>query len=75
MGLESKATNENCLNTFESKDYYFKPENTNKEIVRTMVRDALTKLSGKKSIPEAWDVLFRYHNQTKHTEEQRICER
>ncbi len=60
------ATNENCLNTFESRDYYFKPENTNKEIVRTMIRDALTKLSGKKSIPEAWDVLFRYHNQIKH---------
>ena len=38
-----KATNENCLNTFESKDYYFKPENTNKEVVRTMIRDALYK--------------------------------
>ncbi len=43
-----KATNENCLNTFESKDYYFKPENTNKEIVAGMIRNALTKLSGKK---------------------------
>jgi hypothetical protein len=61
-----EATNENCLNTFESRDWYFKPENTNKEVVRTMLRDALTKLSGKRSIPEAWDVLFRYHNQNKH---------
>ena len=43
-----KATNENCLNTFESKDCYFKPENTNKDVVRTMIRNALTKLSGKK---------------------------
>ncbi len=61
-----KATNENCLNTFESKDYYFKPENTNKDVVRTMIRSGLTGLSGKKSIPEAWDLLFRYHNQDKH---------
>jgi hypothetical protein len=61
-----EATNENCLNTFESKDYYFKPENTNKDVVATMIRSALTKLSGKKSIPEAWDVLFRYHNQIKN---------
>jgi len=61
-----KATNENCLNTFESKDYYFKPENTDKDVVRTMIRSALTGLSGKKSIPEAWDQLFRYHNQNKH---------
>ena len=60
------ATNENCLNTFESKDYYFKPENTNKELVSRMIRDALTKLSGKKTIPEAWDVLFHYHNLIKN---------
>lgn len=60
------ATNENCLNTFESRDWYFKPENTNKDVVRQMIRDALTKLSGKKSIPDSWDVLFRYHNQNKY---------
>ncbi len=59
------ATNENCLNTFESKDYYFKPENTNKDIVRTMIREGLSKLTGKKSIAQAWDVLFRYHNKIK----------
>ena len=28
-----EATNENCLNTFESRDWYFKPENTNKDVV------------------------------------------
>jgi hypothetical protein len=61
-----KATNENCLNTFESKDFYFKPENTNKELVAGMIRNALTKLSGKKTIPETWDLLFRYHNQSKN---------
>ena len=61
-----RATNENCLNTFESKDWCFKPENTSKDIVRTMMRDAITKLSGRNSIPEAWDVLFRYHNLNKY---------
>ena len=61
-----EATNENCLNTFDSKDFYFKPENTNKELVSKMIRDALTKLSGKKTVPEAWDVLFHYHNLIKN---------
>jgi len=61
-----KATNENCLNTFESKDFYFKPENTNKELVRTMIREAVLKLTSKKTIPDAWDQLFRYHNLNKH---------
>jgi hypothetical protein len=60
------ATNENCLNTFESKDFYFKPENTNKDIVRNMIRDGLTKLTAGKSISEAWDLLFKYHNQVKN---------
>ncbi len=59
------ATNENCLNTFESKDYYFKPQNTNKDVVSGMIRNGLTRLTGKKSVKEAWDVLFRYHNQIK----------
>jgi hypothetical protein len=61
-----KATNENCLNTFESKDFYFKPENTNKDLVRTMIRDAVLKLTSKKTVPDAWDQLFRYHNLNKH---------
>jgi hypothetical protein len=61
----TKATNENCSNTFEKKDYYFKPENSNKDVIKTMIREALIHLTGKKTIPETWDVLFRYHNQNK----------
>jgi hypothetical protein len=56
------ATNETCTNTFEHRDWYFKSENTNKDVVQIMIRDALAKLTGKKTITEAWDVLFRYHN-------------
>jgi hypothetical protein len=60
------ATNENCVNTFESRDWYFKPENTNSEVVKKMFRNSLEKLSGKKSVNNAWDALFRYHNTKKH---------
>jgi hypothetical protein len=63
---DPSATNENCINTFESRDWYFKPENTNSEVVKKMFRNALEKLSGKKSVNEAWDALFRYHNLMKH---------
>lgn len=56
------ATNENCVTNFDTQDWFFKPENTNQEVVREMVRNAITGLTGKKSIPESWDVLFRYHN-------------
>jgi hypothetical protein len=56
------ATNENCLNTFESKDYYFKPENTSRKEVSAMIRNGLMKLTGKNSVAESWDALFRYHN-------------
>lgn len=60
------ATNKNCLNTFESKDWTFKPANTDRGVVRTMFREAVEKLTGGKSIPEAWDILFRYQNLKKY---------
>jgi hypothetical protein len=63
---DPEATNENCLNSIESQDWYFKPENTNRDVVRKMFRNSLEKLTGKKNIPEAWNVLFRYHNVNKH---------
>ena len=57
-----EATNENCISNFGTKDWYFKPGNTNKTVVRSMVMSALKNLTGKASITESWDVLFRYHN-------------
>ena len=60
------ATNENCKSNFDTQDWYFKPENTNQKVVRDMVRDGLNNLTGKKKIPEAWDVLFRFHNIRKY---------
>jgi len=60
------ATNENCLNTFESKDFYFKPENTNKEVVRKMLRSALPKLTGADTVKDSWDAIFNHFNDNKH---------
>jgi hypothetical protein len=55
------ATNENCTNTFG--DGWFLPKNTDLDVVQTMVDDAVKRLSGKTTIAESWDALFRYFNQ------------
>ncbi len=34
------------------------------DVVNTMVSDAVTRLTGKSTIKDSWDVLFRYFNQT-----------
>ncbi len=56
------ATNENCTNSFDAHDWFFKPENTNCEVVVKMVRSGLINLTGAKSVSESWDILFHYHN-------------
>ena len=61
-----EATNENCVTCFDTQDWFFKPENTNREVVRDMIRSSLTGLTGEKTIARSWDVLFRYHNHKKH---------
>ena len=59
---DPKATNENCQSRFETQDWYFKPENTNSEVVRKMVQNSIGKLTGKSGLKESWDILFHYHN-------------
>lgn len=61
-----EATNEKCSTSFETQDWYFKPENTNGKVVSEMVRNGLTTLTGKHSVSDAWDVLFSYHNLRKY---------
>jgi len=61
-----KATNENCLNTIDTQDYWFKPENTNKEVVREMLRSTLPKLTGESTVKDSWDAMFKYFNKNKH---------
>lgn len=61
-----KATNENCVSNFDTKDWFFKSKNIDQKVVGTMVRNALNKLSGKKTVSQSWDVLFRYQNSKKY---------
>ena len=63
---EPEATNENCISNFDTKDWYFKPENTNQAVVKSMVRNSINNLTGKTTITESWDLLFRSHNIKKY---------
>ena len=64
------ATNENCTNSQEKADYYFKSENTNAAAVAEMLSSSLKKLSGQSTVSEAWDSFFRYHNMNKHNRDE-----
>jgi hypothetical protein len=59
------ATNENCTNNFDKKDWYFTPENTNMNVVTKMFGESVEKLTGKKSVSRSWDALFRSFNMKK----------
>jgi hypothetical protein len=63
---DPKATNEKCISSWATQDWYFKAENTDQKVVRTMFRNALNRLSGKNSVTDSWDVLFRFHNVKKY---------
>jgi hypothetical protein len=63
---DPQATNENCLNTFDSKDYFFKPENTNSDVVSNMFRASLMKLSGETTVKKSWDAIFKNFNNNKY---------
>ena len=58
---DPNSTNENCTNAFG--DGWFLPGNTNMDVVNTMVGDAVLRLTGKSTIRDSWDVLFKYFNQ------------
>ncbi len=62
---DKEATNENCTNTFDNQDWFWKPENTNPKVVAEMVSNSVNKLTGTSSISKSWDALFRYHNNKK----------
>jgi Domain of unknown function (DUF362)/Two component regulator propeller len=63
---DPKATNEKCVSTFATQDWYFKPQNTDEKVVRTMFRNGIVKLTGKTSLTDSWDAIFRYHNNKKY---------
>jgi hypothetical protein len=61
-----EATNENCTNKFDTKDWYFSTENTNLEVVKRMMDESVKKLTGERTVKKSWDALFLSHNLKKH---------
>lgn len=59
---DPNATNENCTSTFDTQDWYWKPENINEKVVGDMFRNSLNRLTGKDQIASSWDLLFHSFN-------------
>ena len=55
------ATDETCTNS--SGDYWYQDDNTNQEVVESMLSDALQMLTDEESDSAAWDAVFRYYNE------------
>ena len=62
------ATNENCNPTMEG-DGWWLVKNNDQEVVDQMLEDAILKLTGESTLADAWDALFKYHNNKKHGSE------
>lgn len=58
---DSSSTNEKCTNVFG--DGWFLPKNTNVDVVAGMLADAVTGLTGRSTIADSWDALFRDFNE------------
>src|SRR3989304_3395215 len=59
---DSTAVNQQYTN--QSSTYWWQDDNTDQAAVNSMVSKALKTLTGKATDAEAWDAIFRYHNQT-----------
>jgi hypothetical protein len=57
------STNESCTNKFG--DGWFMDKNTDQSVVDVMLADAIKQLSGRSTIPEAWNAFFTYFNSRK----------
>ena len=58
------ATNENC-DPMEEGNSYFEPKNNDQEVIDQMLSDAIQALTGTVSDTEAWDAIFKFHNNTR----------
>ena len=61
---DAEATNENC-DPKEVGHAWWMPENNNQEVIDEMVSKAIQNLTGQVSDEEAWDAIFKYHNNTR----------
>ncbi len=55
------ATNENCDPTAVGHAWWM-PENNDQDVIDGMVSEAIQNLTGKTSDEDAWDAIFKYHN-------------
>jgi len=58
------ATNENCPNTSPT-NCFFQQKNNNQDTINKMANNSIKKLSGKKTVKEGWDAIFRNFNTKK----------
>jgi hypothetical protein len=58
------ATNEDC-DPMEEGNSYFEPKNNNQDVIDQMLSQAIQSLTGKTSDSEAWDAIFKFHNNTR----------
>lgn len=68
---DSSATNYNCTNTVNNNgiidpgdDEWFMMKNNDPEVIDSMLSSCILRISGKNTLTEAWDTLFRYYNFT-----------
>jgi len=55
------ATNENCPNTSLS-NCFFQSKNNNQDTISKMANNSIKKLSGKRTVKDGWDAIFRSFN-------------
>lgn len=60
----TSATNENCANTSLS-NCFFQAKNNNQDTINAMANNTIKKLSGKTTVKEGWDAIFKNFNQKK----------
>ncbi|MGE5447747.1 MAG: hypothetical protein ACM3PR_05245, partial [Bacteroidales bacterium] len=58
------ATDENCPNTSLS-NCFFMQKNNNQDTINKMANNTIKKLSGKKTVKEGWDAIFKSFNNKK----------
>ena len=58
------ATNENCPNT-QLTNCFFQEKNNNQDTINKMANNSIKKLSGKKSVKEGWEAIFKSFNTKK----------
>jgi len=62
---DRRATNEAYQPVSGSNDYWYSHQNTDEAVVMDMLEKALMHYAGTDSIQEAWDLIFRAHNQSR----------